>query len=319
MEALRRHGDGRIKEHMPFPAKCTKCSHKAWLYPPDVIMNTSGLTRHLAYLNPVALFSTLWRHRHLMRQITARELTKRYRGSYLGILWSFIIPLLMMAVYTFIFSVVFKTRGRSAATPEASMGEFAITLFTGLTAFYVFSEVVTSAPALILSVPNYVKKVVFPLEILPVVSTASAVINSFISAGLVVIGSLLLLHKISATLWLLPLAYLPLIFLTLGMAWFLASLGVYIRDVALFIGVVVQILFFMTPIFYPISAVPVAIRPILQLNPLATIIKGFRQVLLWGEPLHWGAWIAWTAGTFVFALFGYAWFASTKKGFADVM
>lgn len=282
-------------------------------------MNTSGLTRHLAYLNPVALFSTLWRHRHLMRQITARELTQRYQGSYLGILWSFIIPLIMMAVYTFVFSVVFKARWRSDATTEASMGEFALTLFAGLTAFNVFAEVVNRAPTLILGVPNYVKKVVFPLEILPVVSVASAVINSLISAGLVVIGSLLLLHKVSATLVLLPLAYLPLIFLTLGLGWFLASLGVYIRDVAQIIGIGVQMLFFMSPVFYPVSAVPVAIRPILQLNPLTPILESFRQVLLWGEPLYWGAWIAWTAGTFVFALFGYAWFAGTKKGFADVM
>ena len=282
-------------------------------------MNTSGLTRNLAYLNPAALFATLWRHRHLMRQITAREITQRYRGSYLGILWSFIIPLLMMAVYTFVFSVVFKARWRSDATTESSMGEFALTLFAGLTAFNVFAEVVNRAPALILGVPNYVKKVVFPLEILPVVATASAVINSFISAGLVVIGSLLLLHKVPATLLLLPLAYLPLIFLTLGMGWFLASLGVYIRDVAQIIGVGVQILFFISPVFYPISAVPAAIRPILQLNPLTPILESFRQVLLWGEPLHWGAWLAWTAGTFAFALFGYAWFASTKKGFADVM
>jgi lipopolysaccharide transport system permease protein len=283
------------------------------------VMNTSGLTRHFAHFNPVVLFCTLWRHRYLMRQITSRELTQRYQGSYLGMLWSIIVPLLMMAVYTFVFSVVFKARWRSDTTAESSVGEFALTLFAGLTAFNVFAEVVNRAPTLILSVPNYVKKVVFPLEILPVVSTASAVINSLISIGLVIIGSLLLLHKFSVTILLLPLAYLPLIFLTLGLAWFLAALGVYIRDVAQIIGIVVQILFFVSPVFYPVSAVPAAIRPILQLNPLTTILESFRQVLLWGQPLCWGNWMVWTVGTFVFAMLGYAWFASTKKGFADVM
>ena len=282
-------------------------------------MNTSGLTRRLAHLNPVALFVSLWSHRHLMRQITTRELTQRYQGSYLGMFWSFMVPLLMMAVYTFVFSVVFKARWRSDATTEASMGEFALTLFAGLTAFNVFSEVVNRAPSLILGVPNYVKKVVFPLEILPVVSVASAVINSFISAGLVVTGSLLLLHKFSGTLFLLPLAYLPLIFLALGLGWFLSSLGVYIRDVAQVIGIIVQMLFFMSPVFYPVSAVPEAIRPILMMNPLTPILESFRQVLLWGDPLNWLSWLAWTAGTFIFALFGYAWFAGTKKGFADVI
>ena len=282
-------------------------------------MNTSGLSRLLIPLNPLALFALLWRHRHLIRQITARELTQRYRGSYLGVLWSFLLPLVMMAVYTFVFSVVFKARWRSDATSEPSMGEFALTLFAGLTAFNVFSEVVNRAPSLILSVPNYVKKVVFPLEILPVVAVATALINSFISAGLVILGSLLLLHKVSATLFLLPLAYLPLICLSLGLCWFLASLGVYVRDVVQITGIAVQILFFMSPVFYPVSAVPVAVRPILQLNPLTPVLDSFRQVILWGEPIHWGPWLAWTLGTFAIAMLGYAWFARTKKGFADVV
>lgn len=282
-------------------------------------MNTSGLSRLLIPLNPLALFALLWRHRHLIRQITARELTQRYRGSYLGVLWSFLLPLVMMAVYTFVFSVVFKARWRAETTTAPSMGEFALTLFAGLTAFNVFSEVVNRAPSLILSVPNYVKKVVFPLEILPVVAVATALINSFISAGLVILGSLLLQHKVSATLFLLPLAYLPLIFLSLGLCWFLASLGVYVRDVVQVTGIAVQILFFMSPVFYPVSAVPVAVRPILQLNPLTPVLDNFRQVILWGESIHWGPWLVWTLGTFAIALLGYAWFARTKKGFADVV
>jgi lipopolysaccharide transport system permease protein len=281
-------------------------------------MNTSGLTRILALLNPVRLVVSLWPHRNLMRQIVARELTQRYRGSYLGILWSFLVPLLMMTVYTFVFSVIFKARWRTGAADGAT-GEFALTLFAGLTAFNVFGEALGRAPSIILSVPNYVKKVVFPLEILPVVAVGSALINSFIGAGLVIIGAGLLMHQVSSTLFLLPLAYLPLIFLSLGLTWFLASLGVYVRDIAQFIGIVVQVLFFLSPVFYPVSAVPAKFQPWLLANPLSPILESFRRCLLWSQPLDWLPWAAWTLGTAAIALLGYAWFMRTKKGFADVV
>jgi len=171
----------------------------------------------------------------------------------------------------------------------------------------------------VLAMPNYVKKVVFPLEILPVVALGSAVVHSLISVLILVLASLAFFGTVSVTALLLPLAYLPLVLLTAGLAWFLASLGVYVRDIGQAIVVVTQILFFLSPIFYPVSAVPESLRPLLWMNPLSIVLDGFRRVLLWSRPLDWGPWGAVTLGAAVVALLGYAWFMQTKKGFADVM
>lgn len=268
-------------------------------------------------LNPFTILRHLWWHRELIQQLVRREVGQRYRGSYLGVLWSFITPLLMLMIYTFVFSLIFKARWRvDVETPPT---EFALTLFAGLAAFNVFSEVVSRAPNLILAVPNYVKKVVFPLEILPVVALGTALVNSFISVGLLLAGSLLLLGYISPTVMLLPLAYVPLVLLTLGLGWLLASLGVYVRDIGQGIGVVVQMLFFISPVFYPASLVPAFLQGVFFLNPLTSILTSFRETLLWGQVPDRAAWAIWTALTAVLAVLGYAWFIKTKKGFADVM
>lgn len=267
--------------------------------------------------NPLAIFRNLWRYGELIQQLTRREVGQRYRGSYLGVLWSFITPLIMLVIYTFVFAVVFKARWR--AEVEASTGEFALTLFAGMAAFNLFAETVSRAPTLILGVPNYVKKVVFPLEVLPVVTLGSALVNSLVTVGLVVLGALLLLQHFSPLIIVLPLVYLPLLLLSLGAGWFLASLGVYIRDIGQGIGLVVQMLFFISPVLYPVSAVPEDLRGILLVNPLTHILTWFRHVLLWNEMPDWGMWLLLVTLTGVFAMAGYAWFMRTKKGFADVL
>lgn len=270
------------------------------------------------YLDPVRMARSLWRHRDLTARLIGQEVVQRYRGSYLGIVWSLVTPILMLSVYAFVFSVVFQARwGELGGSPRP--GEFALTLFAGLIPFGVFSEVVNRAPSLVLAVPNYVKKVVFPLEILPVVAVGSALVHSLISAAILLAGCLLFLGSVSPTVVLLPLAYLPLILLALGLCWFLASLGVYVRDIGHAIGVVTQVLFFVSPIFYPVSAMPERLRPALYANPLTEIISGFRRTTLWGESLAWGPWSALTLCTAAIALLGYAWFMQTRKGFADVM
>jgi lipopolysaccharide transport system permease protein len=224
----------------------------------------------------------------------------------------------MLIVYAFVFSVVFQARwGEAGGSPRK--GEFALTLFAALIPFGVFTEVVNRAPSIVLSSPNYVKKVVFPLEILPVAAVGSALVHSFISSGILLAGSLLLLGYVSPAVVLLPLAYVPLVLLTLGLAWFLASLGVYVRDIGQVIGVVTQVLFFLSPIFYPVSAVPERLRFILYANPLTSILTDFRRTLRWGAAPAWESWAALTLGTALVALLGYAWFMQTKKGFADVM
>lgn len=268
-------------------------------------------------LNPISIFCDLWAYRDLIWQMIKREIDQRYRGSYLGVMWSFITPLLMLMIYTFVFSVIFKSSWENDA--DTPIGEFALNLFAGLAAFNMFSEVINRAPTLILIVPNYVKKVVFPLEILPLVAVGSSFVNSLITAGLVVIGSLLIQGRISVTVFLLPLAYLPLCLLSLALSWFLASLGVYIRDIAQGISIATQILFFLSPVFYPVSSVPEPFRRWISINPLNLILTEFRQTLLWGEMPDLKSWLLHLALTVILAIFGYSWFMKTKKGFATVM
>jgi lipopolysaccharide transport system permease protein len=202
---------------------------------------------------------------------------------------------------------------------QTPQGEFALILYTGITPFTFFSTVITRAPSMVLAVPNYVKKVIFPLEILPIVVAGSALFSSLISIGLILIGSLFVYHSIPITFWLLPLAYLPLFFLTVGLAWFLASLGVFIRDVGQIVNVFVQILFFMSPVFYSADSVPKSLQFIIFLNPLSSIIDGFRRVLIFNQGLDWLIWAVVSVISVCTAIFGYAWFVATKKGFADVI
>jgi len=270
------------------------------------------------YVNPCKTVHRIWQQRELIAQLTAREIAVRYRGTYLGVLWSLITPLLMLLIYTLVFSIVLKVKW-SDADQATRLDQFALTLFAGLIPFTVFSEVITRAPTVILSVPNYVKKVVFPLEVLPVVVLASALVHSLISVGILLGGVVLLQGTVSPTVVLLPLAYLPLILLCLGLGWFLASLGVYVRDIGQSVGLVVQMLFFLSPIFYPVSAVPEALRIVMAVNPLTTVVNSFRQTLLWQETLLWEPWARWTGITALLAWFGYVWFMRTRDGFADVM
>lgn len=260
----------------------------------------------------------LWRHRNLILQLTVREIAARYRGTYLGVLWSLLTPVLMLSVYTVVFSMIFQVRWREMDT-AANPGLFTFALFAGLIPFSIFSEVVTRAPSVILGAPNYVKKVVFPLEVLPVVIVSASVAHSLISVALLVTVLGLFWGFVSFTLFLLPLVYLPLICLCLGLGWLLASLGVYVRDIGQSIGLVVQMLFFLSPIFFPVTAAPESLRTIFYLNPLTWILEDFRQVVLWGEPFKWEAWSILTAGMAGFAWLGYLWFTKTKRGFADVM
>ncbi|AKC87216.1 sugar ABC transporter permease [Pseudoxanthomonas suwonensis] len=248
--------------------------------------------------------------------LTKREVVGRYRGSFMGLLWSFLYPLLMLAVYTFVFSVVFQARWPSG---QGTRIEFALVLFTGLMVFSVFSECVNRSPGLVLNNVNYVKKVVFPLEILPVVSMLSALFHLAVTM-LVWFGFHLVyfgLPPVTAVLF--PLVVLPLVLFTLGISWLLASLGVYLRDVGQVVGVGTTVLLFMSPIFYSIESLPEAYRPLLRANPLTIVIEQARDVLIWGRWIDFGEWSVMLALSAAFAYLGYAWFQATRKGFADVL
>jgi len=241
----------------------------------------------------------------------------RYKGSYLGILWSLITPLMMLAVYGFVFSVIFKSTWGTST--DQSKLDFALTLFCGLIVYNVFAEVISRAPTLITGNPSYVKKVRFPLEILPVAALYTALVNGGFGLAILLVTWVAVHHSISSTIWLAPLMLLPLCLLSLGLAWLLSSLGVFIRDIAHPVGVLVQVLLFMSAIFYPLAALPASYARLIKLNPLVTMIDNLRRTLIWSLQPDWKWWAITMAGSLAVMLFGYYWFVRSRKAFADVI
>ena len=263
------------------------------------------------------LFASLWRNRGLIWQLTRREVVGRYRGSVLGILWSFFNPVLMLSVYTFVFSVVFKARWGIGGDDSAAT--FALALFVGLIVHGLFAEVANRAPGLILGNVSYVKRVVFPLEVLPWVATGSALFHAGVSLLVLLVAQFVVVQQLPWTVVLLPIVAAPLILVSMGVAWFLASFGVYVRDVAQTTGIVTTVLLFLSPVFFPVSALPERLQVWMYLNPLTFVMEEARNVLLFGRLPDWrgnglflaiGLGIAWA---------GFAWFQKTRKGFADVV
>lgn len=265
---------------------------------------------------PAGLTRSLYRHRSLIVALARREVAGRYRGSFMGLMWSFFHPLLMLAVYTFVFSVVFGARWPGG---QGSRAEFALLLFTGLIVFNIFAECVNRAPGLVLGNVGYVKKVVFPLEILPVVSLLSALFHFAASLVVWLIFHLICFGFPPVTILVLPLVLVPLVLVTLGLSWALASLGVYMRDVGQVVGLVTTVLLFMSPVFYAIEALPEAYRPLIRFNPLTTVIEQARHAMVWGQSMELGAWLALLGVSVVVAWAGHWWFQVTRKGFADVL
>lgn len=266
---------------------------------------------------PFASFRTLWHHRRLIARLAKRELVARYRGSLLGILWAVINPLLMLAVYTFVFTTVFQARW--GAGDQGGSPQFALLLFSGLVLFGILSECINRAPGLLLENVSYIKKVVFPLEILPAVVLAVALANAGIGLVILVVFHLAVLGLPPATALLLPLVMLPLCLTTLGLSWFLASVGVFLRDIRQLVGVAVTVLMFLSPIFYPLSAVPEAFRGFILLNPLTVILEQSKDLLFWGRIPPIAEWGIAMLGSWAIAWLGYAWFMKTRRGFADVV
>lgn len=265
----------------------------------------------------VELFLSQWRNRQLIAQMTKREVVGRYRGSVLGLAWSFFNPILMLSVYTFVFSVVFKARwGANGGESKAS---FALFLFVGMIVHGLFAECINRSPGLILSNVNYVKKVVFPLEILPSVAMGSALFHTIISVVVLLSAQLLLNQRFPWTIVFLPMILLPLLLATAGVAWVLSSLGVFVRDIAQITGILTTVLMFLSPVFYPVSALPRDYQLWLHLNPLTFIIEQARNVLIFGEAPDWTGWIIVFAASLIIATSGFWWFQKTRKGFADVL
>lgn len=267
-------------------------------------------------VGPRAVALSLWAQRHLIITLVRREVAARYQGSLLGNLWALITPLLMLAVYTFIFSVVFNARWSGGGESRA---EFALVLFAGLMVFNCFAECFNRAPRLILDNANYVKKVVFPLEILPWVSLGAAVINLCISVVVWLLFYVLMYGLPHASVLLLPVVLLPLLLLSVGVSWLLAALGVYLRDLAQLVGVLSTMLMFLSPIFYPVEALPEAFRSVLNINPLTPIIAQVRDILYWGKLPAWDYYALTLLATGLVAWAGFVLFQKTRQGFADVL
>lgn len=259
----------------------------------------------------------MWRNRQLILQMTKRDVIGRYKGSVIGVMWSFFNPLFLLVIYTFVFSVVFNARW-GVGLPE-SKSQFAILLFVGMIVHGLFAETLNRAPGLILSNVSYVKKIVFPLEILPVVAIGAALFHALVSVLVLVVAFALINGYLQWTIVFLPLVLLPLMVLTLGAAWGLASLGVFLRDVAQPIGLVMTVLLFASPVFYPITALPEYIRPWLMLNPLTFVIEQVRAVLIFGQIPNWAGLAIYSLASVVIGWIGYAWFQKTRKGFANVL
>ena len=267
--------------------------------------------------SPLSLGKSLWQHRQLIKQMAWREVIGRYKGSIIGIFWSFVHPVLMLTVYTFVFSIVFKAKWGGGE--EESKTAFALILFVGLIVHGLLAEVLNRAPSLILSNVNYVKKVVFPLEILPVISLVSALFHSLISLLVLLLAFLAINGYLPWTIIFIPVVILPLITLVLGLAWILAALGVFIRDIGHSIGIITTIMMFMSPVFFPLSALPIKYHPYILANPLTFIIEQSREILIFGHLPNWSGLVIFMAIATTIASLGYAFFQKTRTGFSDVL
>jgi lipopolysaccharide transport system permease protein len=283
---------------------------------PRTVITANPESLHRLF-SPIRMTNNIWRNRNLISQMTWREIASRYKGSYLGMLWSLINPLLLLVIFTFVFSVVFKAKWGISVSENRV--EFALALFCGLLIFNVFSESINRAPGLILTNQNYVKKVIFPLEILPVTIVFSSFFHMLVSLGIFLLGVIIFMGTIHWTIVFFPLIAVSLLSLTLGLTWLLSSIGVFIRDVGYTVGFLTTALFFLTPIFYPISAVPTNFQIFIKLNPLSVIMENNRRILMWGHLPDWTWLFAVVLFSFVIMVLGYGFFMKSKRAFADVI
>lgn len=265
---------------------------------------------------PRGLVGSLIRNRYLIGQLTQREVVGRYRGSMFGLVWSFIHPLLMLGIYTFVFGAIFKARWGGA---ESSHAEFALMVFSGMIVHALFSECLNRAPHLIVSNANFVKRVVFPLDALAWSTVMAALFHAIVSV-IVLIGFCIAVQgTLHWTVIFVPVVLLPLIVLVVGVVWFLAALGVFLRDIAQTMAIISTMLMFLSPMFYPVSALPAAMQPIMRLNPLTLIMEQLRTVVIAGQMPDFKGLALYCAAALFVALLGYAWFSRMRKGFADVL
>lgn len=271
-------------------------------------------------LSPLAVVTSLIDNWTLISRMARRDIEARYRGSLLGLAWTLLVPLVMLAIYTFVFGFTLKLRwGEGRAAMVNDRAEFSIILFSGLILFWMFSDAVARAPGLVRENINYVTKIVFPLHVLPWVSVLSSLFNLAVSMGILLIGQTIFIGPPPWTALLVPLILAPFVLLIMGLSWLFASIGMFLRDLQQAVGVVLSVTMFLSPIFYSLTKVDESIRGFFYLNPLTFVIEQFRNVMLWGRLPDWGGLAIYAAVAGLTAWLGYVWFQKTRKGFADVI
>jgi len=286
--------------------------------PQNVNVYTPAPVPALRFASPFHLAGTLWRYRDLIWQFSVRDALGRYRGSYLGLIWSILNPLLMLFIYTVVFRGIF---GHSPAH-QSEYIRYALWLFCGMALFNIFAECMGRSSGLIVANPNYVRKVVFPVEILPVSILGSALLHACVSFSLLIIAVVLKNKSVPIQFLFFPCMLFPLLCLCLGTGWILSALGVFLRDINYAMSYVTQVLFFMTPIFYQLHDIEEGrkLRLVLYANPLTVIVECTRYLLLPGEGfLDWMWLLQVTVFSIVYMQIGYVFFMKCKKAFADVL
>jgi lipopolysaccharide transport system permease protein len=282
-----------------------------------IILMIASSSILMSHWSPFCTFGVVWRYKSLIYQLTKRDFVQRYKGSYLGFAWALMTPLLFLLIYMFVFNVVMKARW--GVSPDEGPMEFALGLFCGLILWGIFSEAVTSAPGLILSNSSYVTKTVFPLEILPIITVGSGLIRAVIGFVVLFVGLALFSGCLSWKIFILTLPIMGMIFFAMGTVWFLSAIGVFMRDVSHIVSVAVTLLFFLTPIVYPVSRVPPGFRIAVYANPFTHLVSAARAVTIWGKTPDW-PWLMLSMAISVLVFqTGYVFFMKSKSAFADVM
>lgn len=269
-------------------------------------------------LNPLRMLFSIWQHRYLIGQLVRRDVILKYRGSYLGIGWSFLYPLLLLATFTVVFGGVFDGRWARGQNDGMKSLDLALFMYCALVVFNPFSEVATATPRLMLANQNLVKRIIFPTEILPLVTLLSASVHGLTHVFILALISMLAGHA-HVTVVVAPIVLLPVWLFTLGVAWLFSVLGVYVRDLAHGMPVIMQLCMFLLPVFYPLTAAPSFLRTLHAFNPIAMAMEDMRRTVIMGLWPDWGAWFLMSVVGLFFAAAGYATFMRCKEEFADVL
>ncbi|MBZ0158639.1 MAG: ABC transporter permease [bacterium] len=259
--------------------------------------------------------SGLWRHRALIWSFAKRDLLARYKGSVVGLFWSVIHPLIMLALYTFVFSTIMKVRvGASEGTEQ-----FAIYLFCGMLPWNALAEGLNRSTGVILEHSNLIKRAIFPSEILPIYPVIVGIINQFIGFVILLAALLLVGHPIYPVMLLLPVIFILQFAITTGLAWIVAGVTVFIRDLGQMLGMMLTLGVFLTPIFYPPSVVPQGLQPLLVVNPMYALVEAYRSLILRGQLPSWGSVVFLASIGAVVFIMGYRLFTRLQPAFADVL